>query len=49
VPTFIASVYGMNFEHMPELGSRIGYPLSLAVMAVAVIFLYRFFRRIEWL
>jgi magnesium transporter len=49
VPTFIASVYGMNFEHMPELSSPVGYPLSLAVMATTVIFLYRFFRRIEWL
>jgi magnesium transporter len=49
VPTFIASVYGMNFEHMPELGSRIGYPLVLAVMAVAILVLYRFFKRIQWL
>jgi len=49
VPTFIASVYGMNFEHMPELESPIGYPLALAVMATAVLFLYRFFRRIDWL
>jgi len=37
VPTFIASVYGMNFEHMPELRWRFGYPLCLLVMAVAVI------------
>jgi magnesium transporter len=49
VPTFIASVYGMNFEHMPELKWRIGYPLSLAVMAIAVFVLYRFFKRIGWL
>ena len=49
VPTFIASVYGMNFEHMPELGSKIGYPLALGVMVVSVLALYRFFRRIEWL
>jgi magnesium transporter len=49
VPTFIASVYGMNFEHMPELKWRIGYPLSLVVMAVAVFVLYRFFKRIGWL
>jgi magnesium transporter len=49
VPTFIASVYGMNFEHMPELRWRIGYPLSLVTMAVAVFFLYRFFKRIGWL
>ena len=49
VPTFIASVYGMNFDHMPELHWRIGYPLSLALMAVSVIALVRFFRRIDWL
>jgi len=49
VPTFIASVYGMNFEHMPELGSPFGYPLALLVMAACVLALYRFFRRIDWL
>ena len=49
VPTFIASVYGMNFEHMPELSSPVGYPLCLAFMALAVLALHRFFRRIEWL
>jgi magnesium transporter len=49
VPTFIASVYGMNFDHMPELHWRIGYPLSLALMAVCVVALVRFFRRIDWL
>ena len=49
VPTFIASVYGMNFEHMPELDSPIGYPLAVAVMAVCVFVLHGFFRRIHWL
>jgi magnesium transporter len=49
VPTFIASVYGMNFEHMPELHWRIGYPLCLMVMALAVVALVGFFRRIDWL
>ena len=39
VPTFIASVYGMNFEHMPELDQRAGYPLALAVMGICVIVL----------
>src|SRR6266540_1636381 len=32
VPTFIASVYGMNFEHMPELHSRFGYPAAILLM-----------------
>ncbi len=49
VPTFIASNYGMNFEHMPELGSPIGYPLALGVMALSVIALINFFKRIDWL
>jgi len=49
VPTFIASVYGMNFVHMPELRWRIGYPLSLVTMALAVFLLYRFFKRVGWL
>ncbi|MGZ5340978.1 MAG: magnesium/cobalt transporter CorA [Solirubrobacterales bacterium] len=49
VPTFIASVYGMNFEHMPELGKAWGYPACLGVMAVSILFLVRYFRRINWL
>jgi magnesium transporter len=49
VPTFIASVYGMNFEHMPELDSRLGYPLALLVMLGCIVVLHRFFRRIDWL
>jgi magnesium transporter len=49
VPTFIASIYGMNFEEMPELGWEFGYPLALAMMLVAVIALHRFFKRIGWL
>jgi len=49
VPTFIPSVYGMNFEHMPELGWVAGYPLALTLMITAVIAMYRFFKRIDWL
>jgi magnesium transporter len=49
VPTFIASVYGMNFEHMPELDSRVGYPLALAAMALCAAGLALFFRRIRWI
>jgi magnesium transporter len=49
VPTMIAGIYGMNFEHMPELGWRFGYPLVLAVTALACFFLYRRFRRAGWL
>jgi magnesium transporter len=49
VPTFIASVYGMNFDHIPELHWRLGYPLCLLVMACAVAVLASYFRRIDWL
>jgi magnesium transporter len=49
VPTFFASIWGMNFEHMPELGLRFGYPLALVTMFVATTLLYRFFKRIKWL
>jgi magnesium transporter len=49
VPTLISGVYGMNFEHMPELGWRVGYPLALALMAGICIALYLQFRRSGWL
>ncbi len=49
VPTFIASVYGMNFEHMPELHQRWGYPIALLVMAASVAALIWFFKRIRWI
>ena len=49
VPTFLASIWGMNFEHMPELDTSWGYPFALLIMAIAVTVLYSFFRRIEWL
>jgi magnesium transporter len=49
VPTLIASIYGMNFEHMPELHWRMGYPLSLTSMVVAGFVLHRVLRRAGWL
>jgi magnesium transporter len=49
VPTFIASVYGMNFEYMPELDWRVGYPLALALMAAVVAFLFVVLRRARWI
>jgi magnesium transporter len=49
VPTMIAGIYGMNFEHMPELKWHYGYPLSLAVMAAVDIFLFFRFKRARWL
>ncbi|MDQ1604220.1 MAG: magnesium transporter [Actinomycetota bacterium] len=49
VPTALAGIYGMNFDHMPELGWTFGYPLVLGVMALACVLLYRGFRRSGWL
>ncbi|MGZ5353119.1 MAG: CorA family divalent cation transporter, partial [Actinomycetota bacterium] len=49
LPTLIAGIYGMNFEHMPELDWRLGYPLSLGSMAVTSFALYRVFKRKDWL
>jgi magnesium transporter len=49
VPTMVAGIYGMNFEHMPELSWTFGYPLTLAVMALIDGYLFYRFRRARWL
>jgi len=49
VPTMIAGVYGMNFEHMPELKWSFGYPLTIAVMAALDSYLFYRFRKSGWL
>ncbi len=49
VPTMIAGIYGMNFDHMPELEWQYGYPLVLGAMAVVCFALYRYFKRVGWL
>jgi magnesium transporter len=49
VPTLIAGIYGMNFDHMPELGWSAGYPLALALMAAIVGALFWRFKRAGWL
>ena len=49
VPTMIAGVYGMNFEHMPELRWSLGYPVSIAAMAAIDAFLFFRFRKAGWL
>ncbi|MFE1327134.1 magnesium/cobalt transporter CorA [Streptomyces sp. NPDC058735] len=49
VPTMVCGVYGMNFDHMPELHWRYGYGVVLAVISVACAALYRVFRRTGWL
>ena len=48
-PTWIASVYGMNFKFMPELSWYWGYPLSIGMMILSAAVTYLFFRKIGWL
>jgi magnesium transporter len=48
-PTLIGTVYGMNFDYMPELHWPFGYPLALALMALTSFTLYAIFRRRGWL
>ncbi|HEV8527918.1 MAG TPA: magnesium and cobalt transport protein CorA [Actinomycetes bacterium] len=49
VPTVVAGIYGMNFEHMPELRWRYGYPAVILLLVVACTTLYRLFKRSGWL
>jgi len=49
VPTMVFGIYGMNFEYMPELKWRFGYPLTLLMVLVVCATLYRRFRRAGWL
>lgn len=48
-PTLVGSVYGMNFEQMPELGWTFGYPFALAVMALSSLVVWVVARRAGWL
>jgi len=49
VPTMVAGIYGMNFDHMPELHWRYGYFTVLVLIALACLALYRRFKRVGWL
>jgi magnesium transporter len=49
VGTLVAGIYGMNFQHMPELGWHYGYGFALAVMVIASLALYRMFKKSGWL
>ncbi|MEU0528930.1 magnesium and cobalt transport protein CorA [Amycolatopsis tolypomycina] len=49
VPTMVVGIYGMNFDHMPELHWTFGYPLVMGVVLLACLLLYRTFRRNNWL
>jgi magnesium transporter len=47
--TFIAGIYGMNFEYMPELSWRWGYPAVWFVICAILIIMVVYFRRRKWL
>ena len=49
VPTMVAGIYGMNFQFMPELGWRFGYPLVVGSMVLVCLVLYRQFKKSGWL
>ncbi len=48
-PTLVASIYGMNFRHMPELDWPLGYPLAVGLMAVSAVLPLLWFRHKRWL
>jgi magnesium transporter len=49
VPTMLAGIYGMNFDHMPELRWELGYPGVLALMLILCFSLWRYFKKVGWL
>jgi magnesium transporter len=48
-PTLVASIYGMNFQFMPELHWLLGYPFAIALMILSALLPYRYFKRRGWL
>jgi magnesium transporter len=48
-PTLIASIYGMNFDFMPELAWPFGYPLAVVLMVVSAVLPFWYFKRRRWL
>ncbi|WP_307531094.1 CorA family divalent cation transporter [Streptomyces umbrinus] len=48
-PTLVGTIYGMNFDDMPELGWTFGYPFAIGLMAVVCVSLYFIFKRRDWL
>ncbi|AVH61054.1 magnesium and cobalt transport protein CorA [Streptomyces dengpaensis] len=48
-PTLVGTIYGMNFENMPELGWSFGYPLAIGLMGIVCASLYVIFKRRDWL
>ncbi|HET7686684.1 MAG TPA: magnesium/cobalt transporter CorA [Candidatus Limnocylindria bacterium] len=48
LPTIVSGIYGMNFDHMPELGWPLGYPLALGLMAAVMVGAFLYFRAHDW-
>ena len=48
-PTLVASIYGMNFEYMPELKWLLGYPFALVLMVLSAVLPYLYFKRRGWM
>jgi magnesium transporter len=48
-PTLVGTIYGMNFDHMPELHRLYGYPFAVALMAAVCVGLFRLFKRRNWI
>jgi magnesium transporter len=48
-PTLVGTIYGMNFDHMPELHWYLGYPFAVALMAAICVALYALFKRRHWI
>ncbi|MFJ4715509.1 magnesium and cobalt transport protein CorA [Streptomyces sp. NPDC088785] len=48
-PTLVGTIYGMNFENMPELGWSLGYPFAIGLMGIVCGSLYVIFKRRDWL
>jgi magnesium transporter len=48
-PTLVAAIYGMNFDHMPELHWSLGYPMALGMMALSSLLVLFFFKKSGWL
>jgi len=48
-PTLVASIYGMNFQFMPELNEKWGYPFALFLMIISAVIPILYFRKKGWL
>jgi magnesium transporter len=48
-PTLIAGIYGMNFEHMPELKWLFGYPMAMTLIVISAVAPYLYFKKRGWI